>query len=70
VLTEAEKQELREMAASTTLRDEFQTLQRNSRNREVNISADDLMCWLTAMAQICPRPTSSRPFIHYHYVRI
>jgi hypothetical protein len=70
VLTEAEKRELREMAASTTLREEFQTLQRNSRNREANISVDDLMRWLTAMGQICPRLASSRPFIHYRHVKI
>jgi hypothetical protein len=70
VLTEAEKQELREMAASMTLREEFQTLRRNSRTREINISADDLMKWLTAMAQICPRPAKSRPFIHYTHAKI
>jgi hypothetical protein len=70
VLTEAEKQELREMAASMTLREEFQTLRRNSRTREVNISVDDLIRWLTAMAQICPRPASSRPLVHYTHVKI
>jgi hypothetical protein len=69
VLTEAEKQELREMAASMTLREEFQTLRRNSRTREVSISVDDLMQWLTAMAQICP-PVSSRPLVHYAHAKI
>jgi hypothetical protein len=70
VLTEAEKQELREMAASMTLREEFQTLRRNSQTREINISVDDLMQWLTAMAQICPRSPRSRPFIHYTHAKI
>ena len=70
MLTEAEKQELREMAASMTLREEFQTLRRNCRTREINISIDDLMHWLTAMAQICPPPARSRPFIHYRHVKI
>jgi hypothetical protein len=70
MLTEAEKQELREMAASMTLREEFQTLRRNSRTREINISVDDLMHWLTVMAQICPRPPRLRPFIHYTHAKI
>ena len=70
MLTEAEKQELREMAASMTLREEFQTLRRNCRTREINISVDDLMHWLTAMAQICPQPARSRPVIHYIHAKI
>ena len=70
MLTEAEKQELKEMAASTTLREEFQALRRNTRTREANISVDDLMRWLTAMAQICPRPTTPRPFVHYTHAKI
>jgi hypothetical protein len=70
MLTEAEKQELREMAASMTLREEFQTLRRNSRTREINISVDDLMHWLTAMAQILPKPARPRPCIHYVCAKI
>jgi hypothetical protein len=70
VLTNEEKQELREMAASTTLREEFRTLRRNCRTREINISVDDLMHWLTAMAQICPQPARSRTFIHYIHAKI
>jgi hypothetical protein len=70
VLTEAEKQELREMAASMTLREEFQTLRRNSRTREINISVDELMQWLTAMAQIFPKPAKPRPCVHYIHAKI
>jgi hypothetical protein len=70
VLTEEEKTELREMAASVTLREEFRTLRRNSQTRESNISVDDLMHWLTAMAQICPQPDRSRPFVHYSVAKI
>lgn len=70
MLTEEEKQELRGMAASMTLREEFQTLRRNSRTRESNISVDDLMRWLTAMAVICPKPATPRPFVHYTHVKI
>jgi hypothetical protein len=70
VLTNEEKQELREMAASTTLREEFRTLRRNSRTGEGNISADDLMRWLTAMARVCSQPGKSRPFVHYTHAKI
>ena len=70
MLSKEEKQELLEMAASTTLREEFRTLRRNSRTREGEISADDLIRWLTAMAEICPKPASSRPFIHYTHAKI
>ena len=70
MLTNEEKQELREMAASTTLREEFRTLRRNSRTGESNISADDLMRWLTAMAKICSQPGKSRPCVNYTYVKI
>ena len=38
MLTEEEKNEIKEMAASATLREEFRTLRRNSRTREGNIS--------------------------------
>jgi hypothetical protein len=70
VLTEEEKRELREMAASPTLREEFQTLRRNSRKVETKISADDLMRWLTAMSRISPQPARSRPFVHYTDAKI
>jgi hypothetical protein len=70
MLTEEEKAELREMAASLTLREEFQTLRRNSRKLETEVSADDLMCWLTAMARICPQSAKSRPLVHYTVARI
>jgi len=70
MLTNKEQQELKEMAASTTLREEFRTLQRNSRTGERSISADDLMRWLNTMAQVCPQPRKSRPFVHYTHAKI
>jgi hypothetical protein len=70
MLSKEEKQELLEMATSTTLREEFRTLRRNSRTREGDISADDLIRWLTAMAQICPKPATPRPFVHYTHAKI
>jgi hypothetical protein len=70
MLTEEEKQELREMGSSMTLREEFRTLRRNSRSGEGNISVDDLMQWLTAMAQIGPQPRTPRPFVRYTHAKI
>jgi hypothetical protein len=70
MLTEEEEAELREMTASMTLREEFQTLRRNSRTIERDISVDDLMCWLTAMSPIFPKPAKPRPFVHYTHAKI
>jgi hypothetical protein len=70
MLPEEEKAELREMAASMTLREEFQTLRRNSRQVETKMSADDLMRWLTAMARISPKPATPRPCVRYTHVKI
>ena len=70
MLSEEEKNEIKEMAASATLREEFLTLRRNSRTREGNISVDYLMRWLTAMAQIFPQPGKPRPFVYYTHAKI
>jgi hypothetical protein len=70
MLTEEEKTELREMAVSLTLREEFRTLRRNSRKLETEVSADDLMCWLTAMARLYSQPAKPRPFVHYSHLKI
>jgi hypothetical protein len=49
VLSDEEKRELREMAASEKLREEFRTLQRNSRMMEGRVSVDELVHWLMVM---------------------
>jgi hypothetical protein len=69
MLSEEEKAELREMAASATLREDFRTLRRNSGAGKTAISADDLIAWLSAMAVICPKPVP-RPFVHYIHAKI
>lgn len=53
MLSDEEKQELRAMAASQTLREEFRILQRNSRELAQRMSVDDLARWLTAINRIC-----------------
>jgi hypothetical protein len=64
VLSEEEKRELREMAASEKLREEFRTLHRNSRMMEGCVSVDELAHWLTVMNRICPGNSTRRKFIH------
>lgn len=54
MLSEIEKQELREMAASERLREEFRTLRKNSQAIEARIDVDQLAHWLTVMARVCP----------------
>jgi len=54
VLSEQEKQELREMAASDSLREEFRAMRRNSETIERTLTVDELAHWLTVMARICP----------------
>ena len=45
MLSEEEKQELREMA-SESLREDFRTMRKNSRAREGHIGVDELAHWL------------------------
>jgi hypothetical protein len=70
VLSEEEKQELREMAASENLREEFRTMRRNSRAIEGNIGVDELAHWLTVMARVCPGAAKPPRFVHYSDVKL
>jgi len=70
MLSEEEKQELKEMAASSTLREEFRTLRFNSRDMESRVTVDALVQWLTAVSRICPNPVQPRPFVRYLNVKI
>jgi hypothetical protein len=54
VLSEREKHELREMAESASLREEFRTMRRNSEAIGRMITVDELARWLTVMARLCP----------------
>ena len=70
MLSEEEKQELKEVAASSTLREEFRALRNNSRDIESRVSVDQLVQWLTAMSRICPDRAMPRPFVRYGNVKI
>jgi hypothetical protein len=70
VISEEEKQELREMAASETLREEFRTMRRNSEAIERTITVDELARWLTVMARVCPNRQKPRQGISHADMRI
>jgi hypothetical protein len=53
MLSEEEIQELKEMAASETLREEFRTMRLNSQGIARRIGVDELAHWLTVMARVC-----------------
>jgi hypothetical protein len=70
MLTENEKREMREMAESASLQEEFRRMQRNSRAIEGHLSVDELIHWLTVMARTCPAPAKRRPFVPYTNVKL
>ena len=61
MLTEEEKRELREMAESASLKEEFRALRRNSRAIEGCLSVDQLIQWLSAMGRVFPAFAKPRP---------
>ena len=69
MLSEREKLELREMAASETLREEFRALRRYSRQLERRVSVDEFIRWLTAMARAFPKSSKARRFVEYKNVK-
>ena len=69
-MSEKEKSELREMAASENLRDEFRALRKNSQAIEGRIGVDELAHWLTVMARVCPGEHKPRRLIVYTKVKI
>lgn len=70
MLSKEEKQELREMAASESLREEFRTMRKNSQAIESVIGVDELAHWLTVMARVCPGAPTPRRFVHYTDVKL
>ena len=60
MLSDQEKRELREMAASQSLREDFRVMRRNSQAIAERISVDELARWLTSINRICPVDPRSR----------
>jgi hypothetical protein len=69
MLSEQEKLELREMAQSAALREEFRALRRYSQQLERRMSIDEFIRWLSAMARVLPKPTTPRRFVEYKNVK-
>jgi len=69
VLSEEEKRELKEMAASTSVRDEFRLLRRLSLEHQ-RVDVDRFIKFLTAMSRLNPKPAPPRKFINYKSVKL
>ncbi len=64
-LSEQEKQEMKEMAASTAIREEFEQLRRASQfDPHQPMDLDLLINWLSTMNRCFP-PPPPRPFVPY-----
>ena len=62
MLSDQEKREMLEMAASSSVREEFEHLQRASQIDPYQpMSADRLAAWLTAMSRIFPTSPPRKP---------
>lgn len=66
MLSEEEKRELKAMAASAAVREEFQRLRKMSElPRDQSMNLDELVSFLSLMSRVCPTPSTPRPFIRY-----
>lgn len=70
MLSEREKQELREMAASEILRKEFRAMRVNSEAIERTITVDELAHWLTVMARMATSAPKPRQPGHYAAMKL
>ena len=70
MLTEEEKQELKELAGSAAIRDEFRLLRRNSMALQQRVDVDKFISFLTAMSRLNPKPPAPRVFVPYKQVKL
>jgi len=70
LLTEEEKQELKELAGSAAIRDEFRLLRRNSMALQQRVDVDKFISFLTAMSRLNPTPPAPRAFVPYKQVKL
>jgi len=71
MLSEDEKRELRSLASSPTLRNEFRQLRKSSyAGTERPIDVDQLISFLTTMSRLCSTPPQPRSFVPYTIIRI
>ena len=71
MLSGEEKQELKAMANSSAIREEFRQLRKASNgDAERPVDIDQLLSFLTMMSQLCPGANSNKAFVAYSVVRI
>lgn len=71
MLNEQERRELKGLAASAAIREEFRRLSAASKPTTLQtIDLDRLLNFLTTMARFGPQPSRPRPFITYTHVRL
>lgn len=71
VLSEEEKEELRSLASSAVIREEFRLLRKSSyAGTERPINIDHFLSFLTAMARLSSVPATPKAFVPYTIVRI
>ena len=70
MLTDEEKQELKELAGSDAVRDEFRLLRRNLMALQQRVDVDTFISFLTAMSRLNPKPAAPRAFVPYKQVKI
>ncbi len=71
MLSEDEKQELRSLSRSSTIRDEFRQLRMASRlGPEGRVNVDNLLSFLNTMARLSTVKAIPKPFVPYTIVRI
>jgi hypothetical protein len=69
MLSEEEKQEMRELAASKAVREEFRLLRKYSAQHQP-VNLDRFIRFLTVMARLNSKPGQRRPFVEYTRVRL
>ena len=70
MLTDEEKQELKELASSAAIREEFRLLRRNSMALQQRVDVDKFISFLTAMSSLNPSTPAPRAFVPYKQVKI
>jgi hypothetical protein len=70
MLTEDEKRELKELAESIAIRDEFRLLRRNSEKLQRRLDPDQFIGFLTSMSRLGPKSPAPRPCIFYERVKL
>ena len=69
VLSEEEKQEMRELAGSAAIRDEFRLLRKLSLAHQP-VDIDRYIQFLSAMSRLNPKAAPPRAFVEYTLVKL